>query len=140
MSVGTCCQREPLKMAPEASVREAAKQMEAHGTGCVVVVDGQDRPVGILTDRDVVLRVLRRDLDPDQTSLADVMETEVETVRERTAVTTAVRRMRSDAVRRLPVVDGEGRLVGLFHWSHALGLVADELRGAARVAAAQSQA
>jgi CBS domain-containing protein len=140
MSVGTYCQRDPVKLTPEASVREAARQMELQGAGCVVAVDEQDRPVGILTDRDIVLRVLRRELDPDETSLADVMEREVETVRERTTLTTAMRRMRADAVRRLPVVDAEGRIVGLFHWSHALGIVAEEIRGAAQVAAAQSRA
>jgi len=138
MSVGRCCQRDPLKMSPEASVREVAKQMELRGAGCVVAVDGEDRPVGILTDRDIVLRVLRRELDPEATTLADVMERDVEKVRERTALTTAMRRMRADAVRRLPVVDGQGKLVGLFHWSHALGIVSDELRQAAQVATAQS--
>jgi len=138
MSVGRCCQRDPLKMSPEASVREVAKQMELRGAGCVVAVDGEDRPVGILTDRDIVLRVLRRELDPEATTLADVMERDVEKVRERTALTTAMRRMRADAVRRLPVVDGQGKLVGLFHWSHALGVVSDELRQAAQVATAQS--
>jgi len=125
-------------MSPEASVREVAKQMELRGAGCVVAVDGEDRPVGILTDRDIVLRVLRRELDPEATTLADVMERDVEKVRERTALTTAMRRMRADAVRRLPVVDGQGKLVGLFHWSHALGVVSDELRQAAQVATAQS--
>jgi len=104
-----------------------------------VAVDGDDRPVGVLTDRDIALRVLRCGLDPDATPMKDVMERDVETVRERTALTTAMRRMRADAVRRLPVVDGQGRLVGLFHWSHALGIVSDELRRAAQVAAAQNQ-
>jgi len=139
MSVGTFCQRDPVKVAPETRVREVAKQMEARGAGCVVAVDGDDRPVGVLTDRDIALRVLRCGLDPDETPMKDVMERDVETVRERTALTTAMRRMRADAVRRLPVVDGQGRLVGLFHWSHALGIVSDELRRAAQVAAAQNQ-
>jgi CBS domain-containing protein len=139
MSVGQHCQRDPVRVAPGASVREVAKQMEVQGTGCVVAVDGDDRPVGILTDRDIVLRVLRRNVDPDETTMKDVMEREVESVRERTPLTTAMRRMRADAVRRLPVVDGQGKLVGLFHWNHALGIVADEVREAAQVAAAQGE-
>jgi CBS domain-containing protein len=140
MSVGTCCQRDAVKVAPNLTVREVAKQMELQDAGCVVVVDADDRPVGIVTDRDVALRVLRRGADPDATRVDEIMESPVETVRERTALTTAMRRMRADAVRRLPVVDGDGRVVGLFHWSTAVGLVSEELRQAAAVAAAQSRA
>ena len=140
MSVGEHCQRDPVKIRGDLTIREVAKQMEVRDVGCVVAVDHDERPIGILTDRDITLRVLRTGLDPDETQAAAVMEGGVETVRENTRLTTAMRRMRADAVRRLPVVDGEGRLVGLFHWSHALGIVSDELRQAAQVAAAQNQA
>jgi len=140
MSVGEHCQRDPVTVRRESTIREVAKQLELQNAGCVVAVDDDGRPVGVLTDRDITLRVLRLGLDPDETQAGAVMEPDVETVRESTGLTTAMRRMRADAVRRLPVVDSEGRLVGLFHWSHALGIVSTELRQAAQVAAAQNQA
>lgn len=139
MSVGAHCQRDPVTFRPEDTVRDVAKRMELQSAGCVVAVDEEDRPIGVLTDRDIVIRVLRCGLDPDETNAGDVMTREVSTVRENTALTTAMRRMRADGVRRLPVVGAKGRLAGLFHWSHAVGIVADELQQAARVATAQSQ-
>jgi CBS domain-containing protein len=139
MSVGEHCQRNPVTIRRDLTIREVAKQMEQQDAGCVVAVDDDQRPVGILTDRDITIRVLRLGLDPDETQAGDVMESGVETVRENTGLTTAMRRMRADAVRRLPVVDEEGRLVGVFHWSAALGIVSNELCQAAQVAAAQTQ-
>ena len=139
MSVGQCCQTDPVTVHESLTVREVAKLMEVQDIGCVIAVDGEDRPVGIVTDRDVALRALRRGLDPDEVTVGDIMERDVSTVRQRTPLTTAMRRMRSDAIRRLPVVDSDGKVVGLFHWSHAIGIVADELQQAAQVAAAQSQ-
>lgn len=140
MSVGEHCQRDPVTIRPEDPVREVARQMELQGAGCVVAVDEEGRPRGVLTDRDIVLRVLRRGLDPDETRADAVMSGDVTTVRENTPLTTAMRRMRADAVRRAPVVDGEGRLVGIFQWSAAIGIVAGELQQAAQVAAAQTRA
>lgn len=139
MSVGQCCQSDPVTVHESLTVREVAKLMEVQDVGCVIAVDGEDRPVGILTDRDITVRALRRGLDADELTVRDIMEREVSTVRQRTPLTTAMRRMRADAVRRLPVVDGDGKVVGLFHWSHAIGIVSDELRHAAQVAAAQNQ-
>lgn len=140
MPVGELSEQEPVTVRPEDSVREAAKQMELRGAGCVVVLDEGAKPVGILTDRDVVVRVLRRGLDPDRTEIQDVMVTDLATVHENTSLTTALRRMRADRVRRLPVVDREGRLVGLFHWSRGLAIAAGELQQAAGLAQAQSRA
>lgn len=140
MSVGQHCQRDPVRAQRDDTVREVAKQMELQSAGCVVVVDDKERPVGVLTDRDIVVRVLRRGLDPDDTRADVAMSDEPSCVRETTPLTTALRRMRSDAVRRLPVVGEEGKLVGLFHWNHAIAIVADELEQAARVAAATNQA
>ncbi len=140
MSVGEHCQRDPVSAQLDDTIRDVATQMEAQSAGCVVVVDEENRPVGVVTDRDIALRVLRRGLDPDETKASAVMSDDVSKVRESTALTTAMRRMRSDAVRRLPVVDGEGQLVGLFHWNQAIGIVASELQQAAHVAAAQTRA
>jgi CBS domain-containing protein len=137
MRVGEHIRRNPVGVEIGLSVRDAAKQMEAQKAGCVVVVGDEGQPLGVLTDRDIVIRVLRRGLDPDETTVGSVMGDEVTKVYESTALTSAMRRMRAEGVRRIPVVDSAGGLVGLFDWSDALGIISGQLLQAARVARAQ---
>jgi CBS domain-containing protein len=137
MSVGEHCTRDLVTVRPGDSIRDVANQMEVRGAGCVVAVDDDGRPTGILTDRDIVLRVLRRGLDAETTTAAEVMGDELATVREATPLVTAMRRMRSHGVRRLPVVDAMGRLSGIFDWNDAIRIIDAELHQAAHVANAQ---
>jgi CBS domain-containing protein len=111
--------------------------MDQSGVGCVVVVDAKQRPVGVLTDRDIVMRVLRRRADPDRVLVGDVMHRDPTVVRESSSLDTAVRVMRRDVVRRLPVVDDSGRLTGILTCDDALQLVASELAGVAEAVRAQ---
>ncbi|MEN8181918.1 MAG: CBS domain-containing protein, partial [Myxococcota bacterium] len=122
---------------PDETVREAAKRMDARGVGILVVVDEDARPVGALTDRDVVLRVLRRRRDPDHTKVSDVMQDEVSVVREASPLALAARRMRADGVRRMPVVDEEGKLTGIVTVDDVLQLVSTELVGVAEAVRSQ---
>jgi CBS domain-containing protein len=137
MSVGEHCTRDLVTVRPEDSVREVAKQMEARRAGCVVAVDDDGRPTGILTDRDIVLRVLRRGLDAEATTAGEIMSHEITTVREATPIITAMRRMRSHGVRRVPVVNATGQLSGIFDWNDAIRIIDAELHQAAHVANAQ---
>jgi CBS domain-containing protein len=137
MAVQDHCRRNPCTAAPEESIREVAKRMDANGVGCLVVVDAEQRPIGMLTDRDIVMRVLRRHGDPDRTRVGAVMQREPSVVREATPFETALRVMRRDAVRRLPVVDESGRLAGILAVDDALQLVASELAGLAQAVRAQ---
>ena len=95
---------------PTASAREAAKKMHEHNIGDVLVVDG-DRLVGIVTDRDLVVRTLAVDLDAN-TPIAEIMSTDVCTVNESSTTGDAARLMAEKAVRRVPIVDGE-RPIGI---------------------------
>ena len=81
MSVQDFCRRNPTTATAAESVREAALRMDAAGVGSLVVVDDRGRPVGMLTDRDLVVRVLRRRLSPDRTTVGEVMQRELGTVR-----------------------------------------------------------
>ncbi len=129
MAVRDFCRRSPCTATPDESIREAAKRMDARGVGSLVVVDAEGKPVGMLTDRDIVMRVLRRRLDPDETTVGSVMQGEVSHVREAAPLEVAVRRMRSDAVRRIPVVDDSGKLAGILTSDDVLQLAASELAG-----------
>jgi CBS domain-containing protein len=95
-----------------ASVAEVVRLMDERNVGSVVIVDGA-RPVGIVTDRDVVLRVVRRGLDPREVRVEEVMTSELACVTEEVAPIQAAGVMRERQVRRLPIVDAKGALVGL---------------------------
>ena len=137
MPVGDFCRREPCTATPDESIREAAKRMDARGVGSLVVVDAEGKPVGMLTDRDLVMRGLRRRRNPDATTVAELMQGEVSRVRETAPLEVAIRRMRSDAVRRIPVVDDAGRLVGILAADDVLQLASSELAGVAEAIRAQ---
>ena len=100
-----------VSLPPTASVRDAARAMEQRNIGSVLVV--ADRAlVGIFTERDVVCRVVAPGLDPDETSLADVMTAKPDTIAPHQTAIEALRMMQFGGYRHLPVVD-EGRIVGV---------------------------
>jgi len=99
-------------MTPQQTLAEAAKVMDELNVGVVPVCDG-DRLVGMVTDRDIVVRGLARDLDPRQCKLADVMSGHVRTARPDDDVDEVLGEMASSQIRRMPVVDANDRLVGI---------------------------
>jgi CBS domain-containing protein len=108
----------PLTVSAEASARDAGRLMERQHLGYAIVVEGE-RPVGIVTDRDLVVRVLARRLDPATTPVVEAMTSPLVTLPRELDLIDASRAMRRHGIRRLPIVDGRGGLVGM--------LVADEL-------------
>jgi CBS domain-containing protein len=128
MSIGESCIRDVVILAPTASIAEAAKLMRAHHVGDVVIVEeafGERRPVGLVTDRDIVVEVIAEGLDPNAISVSDVMTRRVETVTDTTSFWDAVRRMRVCGVRRMPIVDRNGALQGIFTLDDALVMIGD---------------
>ena len=93
------------------TARHVARLMRERDIGDVLVVEA-DQLAGIVTDRDLVVRVLADDLDPDRARVGEICSSEVLEVRPETTVDDALVIMREAAVRRLPVVDS-GRLVGI---------------------------
>lgn len=132
MPIRDYCRREPSTARPDESIRDAAKRMDAVGVGCLVIVDGEGRPAGIVTDRDVALRVLRKRLDADATPVREIMNKPVVTVTADAPVAVALRLMRTHALRRLPVVESRGgRLIGIVTCDDMLDLISTELAAAA---------
>lgn len=126
MSVGDYCRREVITAAPDQSVSEAAHRMELGGVGCVIAVEA-GRPVGIVTDRDIALAVAGRGLDPYHTQIAELASSPIVSVEESTPLREAIRTMAAHGLRRLPVVDGEGRLAGVITVDDVVPLLALEL-------------
>ena len=126
MSVGRICQREVDFADPTESAFRAAERMHQRTVGALVVLDADRRPIGIVTDRDLTVRVLAGCRDASTTTVAEVMTRCPQTVNEETSIEDALSRMRSGAFRRIPVVDREGRLVGLVTLDDVLMLLCEE--------------
>jgi CBS domain-containing protein len=101
----------PTAIASDAPVVEAARRMLSEDVGSLPVVDG-DQLVGMVTDRDIVLHVVAKDLDPHKVAVSDVCSEDPFVAAPDEALDDALQRMASEQVRRLPVV-ANGRLVGI---------------------------
>jgi CBS domain-containing protein len=128
MSVGRICTRYVDLADPDETVQSAARRMLERKVGTLVILDHAKQPVGLLTDRDLVLRVLALGQDPRQTLVGQVMTREPKTITEGTPIEQALALMRSGSFRRLPVVVGDGTLVGLVSLDDILSLLVEELR------------
>ncbi len=136
MSIGDYCNREVVITVQDGSIREAAQLMRRHHVGDLVVVDsdaGQRWPVGILTDRDLVLAVLAQDVAPEEVTVGDVMSAEPALAREDEDLWDTLYRMQSWGVRRLPVVNGMGTLEGIITVDDLLELFTEYLHDLVKV-------
>ncbi|HVU76658.1 MAG TPA: CBS domain-containing protein [Gaiellaceae bacterium] len=94
------------------SIVEAAKLMKGEDSGIAPIVDG-DRLVGVLTDRDIAIRVVAEGRDPRETKVEEIASQDLVTVDPHQALDEALRLMAQHQVRRLPVVEEDGKLVGI---------------------------
>jgi CBS domain-containing protein len=138
MAVGEICNREVVIAEKALSVVDAARLMRTHHVGDLVVVEGR-HPVGIVTDRDIVVEVVAAGVNPEALAVADIMGPEVATVRESEGLFEALRYMRDKGVRRVPVVDREGGLVGILTLDDLLSLLAEEMTELAKLVSHERQ-
>lgn len=136
MTVSEIAREEVTTVAPGASVEDVVGTMIDSGVGSVVVVDG-DRPVGIVTDRDVMVRVHGADADPDALSARDIMSEEVVTAARDDGVYDLLRTMADNGVRRVPVVE-DGALAGIVTLDDVLLLIGMEMQSVAHLIRAES--
>jgi CBS domain-containing protein len=130
MSLARFTRKKLVTLRPDATLREAADLMRREHVGAVVITEGR-RPVGIVTDRDLALRAVAVGATAD-TAVAEVMSGDLVVARASEQLDEAFGRMRRSGVRRLPIVDGRGRLVGLVALDDLLVLLAAELSLGAR--------
>lgn len=130
MPVSEICNREVVIARRDTSVNEAAKLMRQHHVGDVVVVDeknGLRIPVGIVTDRDLVVEIMAPDAVQMVVTVGEIMVQQMATVKHDTGVYEAIQYMRGKGVRRMPVVNGNGALLGILTLDDLLALLAEEL-------------
>ena len=125
MSVGKVCVRTVATARPEESVTAAAKRMRQYNVGSLVVVEGK-QPVGIITDRDLVVRVLAVEGEPGTCAVRTVMSSNLVCVPEQAPLEDAMNLMRGYQIRRLVVVNATGELVGIFALDDMLELLGEE--------------
>src|SRR5581483_1504691 len=128
MSVGRVCTRYVDLADSEETVQAAAQRMRERKVGTLVILNSAKAPVGLLTDRDLVLRVLAQGKDPRTTHVTEAMTEAPQTVTEATPIEQAIAMMRTGAFRPLPVVGDDGSLVGLISLDDILSLLAEEFR------------
>jgi len=130
MPIGNIRTREVVVARRDTTVSEAARLMRSHHVGDVVVVDeldGRKVPCGIVTDRDIVIGLVAQGLDADTITVSDLMTTEIIVARELDGVADTLEVMRVKAVRRMPIVDALGTLVGIVTADDLLQLLSEEM-------------
>jgi CBS domain-containing protein len=133
MSIERICQRQVDVAELGESVQAIAERMRQRTVGCLVIVDEAGRPVGIVTDRDLVVRVLAEGKDPYTTRIERAMTYDLKTVPWDAGIEQALRVMRNGSFRRVPVTDRKGKLAGLVTLDDILMLLAEEFSAAGRV-------
>ena len=111
MSLARFCK--PMVLVTEDdSVAVVAQKLRDHGVGCVVVTRS-GRPVGVVTDRDVVVRAVAEGCDPSETKVSEIVTYDPFVLLATDGIDTAANRMREHGIRRLPIVNAEGQTIGI---------------------------
>ncbi len=132
MRVGDICVRRVVTVERRTSIRDAIMLMRDQHVGDVVVTEPHpsgEAPVGILTDRDIVLELLAREVDLDAVTCGDVMSYELATVDAEDEILDAIQAMQSRAVRRLPVLGANGELAGMLSLDDLVAALSEAIGG-----------
>jgi signal-transduction protein with cAMP-binding, CBS, and nucleotidyltransferase domain len=127
MSVERICTLEVDTAERHESVFVTAERMHQRTVGTLIVVNENKEPIGIVSDRDLVVRVIAKGKDPQTTMVGEVMTPCPEMVPKDMVIEDALALMRHRKVRRLPVVDDQGKLVGLLTLDDVMMLLTEEL-------------
>jgi CBS domain-containing protein len=126
MSLERFCRKPLVTASPAQTVHEVARQMHDKHVGAVVVVEG-GRPVGIVTDRDLVMRAIVEKRDPATTRVSEIMSKNPAVLSRDQKIDDAIVAVRQAGVRRLPIVDETGKMVGMIALDDLIVLMAGEL-------------
>lgn len=126
MSVGCICTRYVDLADAEETIQIAAQRLNKRKVGTLIILDPTKNPVGILTDRDLVIRAVAQGKDPRETHVGDIMTRNPRTISEAAPIEHAFSLMRSGSFRRLPVTGSDGTLVGLVSLDDILTLLSEE--------------
>ena len=128
MSLENLCRREIICVKTSEKVIDATRMMEEKNVGSVIVVSN-DKPLGIVTDRDVMIRVVNKGLDPEKTPVSDIMSLEIITLNKDTGLYEALEQIKESksSVRRFPIVDENGSIKGIITLDDVVYLLGREM-------------
>ena len=130
MTIGTICTHRVITVDRGIDIAAAAAVMRENHVGYLIVTDarlGGSAPIGVITDRDIVVKVMARDVDPHTLTVGDVMTPEPLTAGEDDGVSETLHRMRRLGVRRVPVVGPRGQLSGVLSIDDVVGHLVGQL-------------
>lgn len=130
MTIGEVCRRKVIVASRSTPIYEAARLMREHHTGDLVVIEefgGKRTPIGIVTDRDIVIEILAEGFSPEGLNVGEIMADHLVSVKEDDSVFDALRSIRAEGVRRAPIVDAAGALIGIVSLDDLLEQIAEEL-------------
>lgn len=130
MPVGEICNREVIIINKKEGILDAARLMRDHHVGDVIVVEEKDTrviPVGILTDRDIVVELIAKEVSLDSILVEDVMSADLNSVREDMGIWETIQCMRSKGIRRIVITGDKGQLVGILSSDDLIDLLSGEL-------------
>ena len=130
MSLKPLMTKELTSLPSTATALDAAKYMTDMNVGSVIVVD-DDKPSGILTDRDIVTKVLSQDKDPKTTKIRDIMTSPAVTISKDRDIIDVTRLMSERGIRRFPVVDANGKIIGVITLDDVLVFLGQEMQNIA---------
>lgn len=126
MTLAECCSKDVVMAPPESSVVEAARLMEERNVGSIIVTE-EEKPVGIVTDRDIALRVVAQGKRPEETTIREVMTSDPVTLNGNMEIFEAIEYVTREGIRRLPIVESDGRLVGIITLDDVIGILGKEM-------------
>jgi CBS domain-containing protein len=136
--LGEVINKNVVTVSPTAAISEAAYLMMNEDVGALVVVDTDMRPVGMLTDRDIVVSAMAEGVNPDEATVEQVMTKDLITVDEETDIFEMLSILSENSIRRLPVIRG-GKLKGIVSVDDLIVVVATELVNLAMALSSKSK-
>jgi len=142
MPISECCKLDVVCCDPELSLPDTAALMRKNHVGDVVVIESRNGvrvPIGIVTDRDIVMETMALQLDATLFTAGDIMNTPLVTVKENAGFIETLRLMRSNGIRRIPVVTDSGTLYGIVTADDIVRALALELSLVTEVMSGQTE-
>lgn len=137
MSLKKFCNKNVITIQSDADIKSAAALMNEHNIGCLVVIDKQQIPCGMLTDRDIVTRLFKDNIEMGSLKVNEVMSRDLLTVKEEQRSWDAIQVMKEKGVRRAPIVDAQGKLCGMVTVDDLLVRAADKLHNLSAIVSNQ---
>ncbi len=126
MSLQQFCERAVVTIAPDQPIAEACRLLQEKNVGCVVAVEG-DTVQGIITDRDIALKVIGEKKNPQQTTVREIMSPNPTCISVTKSLHDLTTLMHTHHVRRVPIVDSGDKVVGIVTLDDLLILLGDEM-------------